>query len=964
MSDLHADLPRYVDGELEAEAAARFSDHLVACMQCQRELSELVSLDVAAARAVGSSAWQRVWEALFGRWRVVVSASAGMAALATAASLVMAVELRELRLLESPTRRGEIRLPDRPHQEPDTVRGTTQEAPPESPEPPLLALGWLKWRGDSLGLAEAYLVRGDTQAAKRWLDQAGTGAEALAARAAFDLLAGKSEDAVRDADAALRVPGPPSSTAMWNRGLALETLELPLAAAQAFDAVAALGEPGWADEAKKKVKDLREKAERRQKAYADGQERCDAAMRGERSFPVDLAVTLPRLARLCFYDAMRSAGTAEALAALEPAAKALGTEAALKAARAGWRPDRIALAQGYLEALAAKKARAYRREGGQDWLALAAAAQAGRQPDIELGALYFVPFGKLDLERYQALARQTGDPWFAVLAEERAAQVDVQRGQPLRALERLSSLQARCATSTRVEDRCLTVERELAFEEAMLHRTAEAKAAALHALRRARIVGELTIERGLLEELSQMSRLRGELAMAQAYLEEVLARSPGSCDVAEQVRSELAVAHQRRLELDEARRQVDALAGCDGPPSLRRMFALADLQRSRPKPGDEVLLARGAEARRAEGASPGDLALVDHILGRAALETDRARGERLLRKAIAEADALSGGTDRTPDKARLYSYTSLILDAGRRGDFGAALALFSESRRWAAPPACSVWLTLDDERLLVLAVDAVGKVLGRYDGARARPPEEGEALVPPELVEAVRGCESVQVIARPPLEGRPGLLPSDLAWSQVVRRGTAPAAGQGPRVVVASVAQPASLGLSALSAPPPLPGEVRLEGPAATPSRVMQAARDASVLELHVHGVRNPEAADASYLVLSPEPSGRSALTARDVRSEVLSGHPLVLLAACDSGATVQGLEQGDGLPVAFVEAGARAVLAVNAKVEDAEAEQFFRPLLARIQAGDKPAAALRAARADWQRAHGPGWVDQVVLFE
>jgi len=958
MSDLHSDLPRYLDGELEAEAAERFGAHLVACDRCQLELRDLVYLDVAAARALEAPVWARVWGALRARWRTPASAAAGMAMLAAAASVVMVAELRELRMLGSPTRPVAVRLAHRPYQRFEPVRGGEKA----SPELPFLALGWLQWRQDSLGIAEAYLLRDQARAAEPWLDRAGSGPDVLASRAALDLLAGRPEDAVRDADEALRMDGR-SSTALWNRALALRALQLPLVAAEAFDAVAALNEPGWAKEARDAAAALREESERQRKAYEDGQARCQAAIRGQAPFPVDLAAAAPRQARICFYDALRSAGTVEAMEALEPAAAALGTSGALKAAKAGATAARVPLARAYAETLAAAKARAYRRKASEAWLSLAAAANAAKQADIELGALFFVPQAKLDIDRYRRLALQTADPWFAALAEERAAEVEQAQGQPLRALERLRALEERCGEGARVEDRCLTVERLIAYGEAMLNQTAEAKAVALKARTRARAEGEPMVEMGLLEELGQVSRLRGELAMMHAYLQEALSRWPESCDAAEWVHSELAVAHQRRLELDEARRHVDAMASCDRAPSLKRMFALANLQRTLPRPGDEALLERGAEALRTEGARPGDLALADHILGRAKLETDRAAGEQLLRKAIFEAEALNG-TDRAPDTVRLYSYTSLILDAGKRGDYGAALALFAQERRWPSPPACSVWLTLDDERLLVLAVNGQGQILGAYHGSRTRPPAEDEALVPPELVEAVRGCEAVQAIARPPLEGRPGLLPPDVAWSEVVRRGPVPVPGVGPRVVVASVAQPVSLRLPALSAPPPLPGEVRLEGPAATPSRVMQAAREASVLEFHVHGVRYQEMRDASALVLSPEPSGRFALAARDVRSQVLSGHPLVLLAACDSGDIVQDLSQGDGLPVAFVQAGARAVLAVNAPVADAESEEFFRPLLDQIRAGMRPAAALRAARADWHLTHGPSWADQVVLFE
>jgi CHAT domain-containing protein len=132
-----------------------------------------------------------------------------------------------------------------------------------------------------------------------------------------------------------------------------------------------------------------------------------------------------------------------------------------------------------------------------------------------------------------------------------------------------------------------------------------------------------------------------------------------------------------------------------------------------------------------------------------------------------------------------------------------------------------------------------------------------------------------------------------------------------------------------------------------------------------LQGLVDQEGADASYLVLSPETtSGHFALTARDVRKEKLTVPPLVLLAACDSGDTTADLAQGHGLPEAFIEAGARAVLAVSARVKDPESEQFFRPLLASIQSGTPPAAALCTAREKWRLEHGSTWADHVVLFE
>ena len=75
-------------------------------------------------------------------------------------------------------------------------------------------------------------------------------------------------------------------------------------------------------------------------------------------------------------------------------------------------------------------------------------------------------------------------------------------------------------------------------------------------------------------------------------------------------------------------------------------------------------------------------------------------------------------------------------------------------------------------------------------------------------------------------------------------------------------------------------------------------------------------------------------------------------------------MDEGYGLPKAFIEAGARAVLAVVAPIPDVESEPFLRPLLSRIQSGAPAPEALREARVDWHREHGPSWADSVLLFE
>jgi len=893
----------------------------------------------------------------------VIAAALAVAAV-SAARVSAAREEAALWMLDRATRPVEPRLSSRPmwrHRPLEVARGEEAREPPS-----LSALARLQRQGDRVAIAEAYLLRGQVETAQPYLEVLPPTADALSTRAALELMAGKPEEALRHAGAALAL-SPSHLPARWNRALALRGLGLPYSAATELDAVAAAGEAGWADEARAAAAALRAQVDARRKAYQACLRGCRASMSGGEPFPVECADVSARLTRLGFYDAVRGAGTAERLSALEPAARALDArwggspgalERAVASARAAASPARADLSRRYAEAVG-------RGAGAEAWLALAASARAARQPDLELGALFFVPDAQVDLARYRQLAQQTQDPWFLALADEKAAGADSQRGEPVRALERLAPVEARCAASERVEDRCITAERLIALAYTREHQTLRAREAGLRARDRARRDGDWNTELRILEEIGQTERIRGDLDLARAYLDEALARAPEDCAVQDFARSNLALAHQRALDFQEARRQVDLLARCERP-SLVTLGALADLQRILPEPGDLPRLEKGASALGPSlASSAGQRALLSALLGRAWLERDRPKGEALLEEAIAAGERALAESDQSASEARLYGYTSLLLDAGKRGDLRAALALFARERRWGSPPPCSLWLAADDERLLVLAVGRGGDVLGRYDGARKRPLAPEEAPVPGELLAELRRCQAVQVIARPPLEGRPGLLPPDVAWSEVVRQGEALPPVPGPRVVVAGAQPPESLRLPPLrGAPPPSPGTLRLEGAGATPSRVLEALRGASLVEIHAHGVVDPEVADASYLALTGEPSGRFAFTAGDLRGERLARHPLVLLAACHAAETRAFVEQGYGLPEAFVAAGARAVLAATAPVPDAQSEPFFRPLLERIQSGAPAAEALRDARVAWRAAHGPGWADSVLLFE
>ena len=139
---------------------------------------------------------------------------------------------------------------------------------------------------------------------------------------------------------------------------------------------------------------------------------------------------------------------------------------------------------------------------------------------------------------------------------------------------------------------------------------------------------------------------------------------------------------------------------------------------------------------------------------------------------------------------------------------------------------------------------------------------------------------------------------------------------------------------------------------------------DATEIEVHAHGFVDLAQSDASMIALSPDPDGRWGLTAGDVRAQRLRGHPVVVLGACRAAHTVGYLHEAWSLPVAFVRAGARAVLASSSEIPDADAGAFFDAVLARVRAGAPVAVALRDERMLRLARDPESWVRDVIDFE
>ena len=150
----------------------------------------------------------------------------------------------------------------------------------------------------------------------------------------------------------------------------------------------------------------------------------------------------------------------------------------------------------------------------------------------------------------------------------------------------------------------------------------------------------------------------------------------------------------------------------------------------------------------------------------------------------------------------------------------------------------------------------------------------------------------------------------------------------------------------------------------ATPRRVLAELQEATEVEIHAHGLADLAMADASLLVLSPDPSGDYALTAGQLRSVRLNGAPFVLLEGCEAAKEGVALHAPWSLPIAFIESGASAVLASTADLPDAKAGAFFEAIRARVRSGQNPASALRDERLAWKARGESGWTESILAFQ
>lgn len=260
-------LYRFLDGELESGDEEHFRLHLALCRACASGLHDAMQLEMLSVQALcGAVAHNdappppapvRVsvrFSLPRGRWRYALAAVLAMGLGALAAFMTgdrfppgdawradaSAREL-EARIAYPAADRYLPYVPVRTGAEDGAVFAT-------EPPVPLRTLAALEERGDLHGIAAAYLVRGELRQASDFLARSAPSLDRDSDRAVVAMAAGDWRGALALLEGVLR-QAPDHPQALWNRALVLRAMGLPLQAAEAFEAVARRGEPGWSEEA-------------------------------------------------------------------------------------------------------------------------------------------------------------------------------------------------------------------------------------------------------------------------------------------------------------------------------------------------------------------------------------------------------------------------------------------------------------------------------------------------------------------------------------------------------------------------------------------------------------------------------------------------------------------------------------------------------------------------------------------
>jgi len=958
----------FVDGELAATEAAAFRRHLVDCARCQQEMHGLMQLSALAERArqqrqapvperapVPVAAADRRARPRRAAWLGVVGAAA------MAAALVLAI-------------RGGRSGPDMPallaSLDARTVSGWPSAAGPaqyrpyavsrgtEQSTPPSLARAALKAEeaNDLRSIATLALLRRDFVRADAVLGQLPARPDVLADRGLVRMEQGRCEDALEYLDQALAAQ-PGYLPALFNRGLCLRQLGLPVAAAAALGKVTDAQAGGWSTEAGTDRLAVEQRAaaqKARERAFAEERKQLVVS---QETPPPEFIHEFPARARVRFNAALASAGTKAELERLLPTAHELDAlagdtvlEQRIRSALRTVRPERAAIAAQFRDWFLQQKS-PLRPEA----VAFIGRAVAAGQVDQALeGWSNFVPDDAPELRA--RMVRAARDPFHEILLAAAVAAQQRERGLTLDAERTVREVQSRCGAPS-LEIACFYLDQQAVDIDNALGRFREAAARAgqsAQTMRRAALLGE---ERQALLQLADVKLDADRLGAARATWEEIGLREPSKCRVTVWRNEKLAAGYVRRRDGAAARAILDAQPSCDLPMDPWRYELRLDVAQLL---GDEAGVKAVASA----------LAKIEP--GAVWSEREGQEDAFLLDRARLElGDPAATALGQLPPA---FEDDSAVRRAWTRATVA---RYFAALRRDATPEAVNALATASGVPGAERCVAAVGRDLTRTgwavigssgeqrSGSAPRRDTPVSDLLPPEARRVLATCSEVSVVTTADLQGVADLLPESLAWSFAVAARPATAATGTGRLLVRDTRPPPELGLPPLQLQglPQGAGWSVLEGAEATPRRVLEAMGSPGFIEFAVHGRIDGELPDGAMLMLSEDPDRNYALSAAALRTAHLRGNPLIILGACHAGTGSAMRDEPWSLPRALVEAGARTVIASRAELPDAEASQFFEGVRRRVESGSAPRVALRDERLAWLQK-GRDWVREVVAFD
>jgi CHAT domain-containing protein len=144
-------------------------------------------------------------------------------------------------------------------------------------------------------------------------------------------------------------------------------------------------------------------------------------------------------------------------------------------------------------------------------------------------------------------------------------------------------------------------------------------------------------------------------------------------------------------------------------------------------------------------------------------------------------------------------------------------------------------------------------------------------------------------------------------------------------------------------------------GAAIGPNEFLSEAGNRSCVHFAGHARTDVEHPSRSALLFESTSGPADELTASRIGSSRLQSAPLVVLAACSTGRGKLRRNEGiQSLAAAFLQAGARGVVATLWDVEDVRSAKLFRSFHLQLREGARPADALRSAQRALLRSNDP----------